>query len=99
MTEQTEIIYAGSSIFMDFAYEGGMIPVTMSCSAKLVTKDGTVDNTYNAIPNNVDNVFELRIPYTDTVGYAGKLHTLLVRVTDTDTNYSDVVYDKKISWK
>jgi hypothetical protein len=99
MTEQTEIIYAGSSIFMDFAIDGGVIPATMSCTAKLVTKEGVVANTYIATPNLTDGVFELRIPYTDTTAYAGVMHTLLVRVTDTATSYSDVIYDKKISWR
>lgn len=99
MTEKTEIIYAGSSIFMDFAIDGGTIPLTMSCEAKLIDKNGTAVDTYPALPNYVGGVFELRIPYTDTSTFGGSLHKLLVRVTDTATSYSDVIYDIKISWK
>jgi len=99
MTETTEIFYAGSSVFIDFPIDGGVLPVGMVCEAKLINKDGTVAATYTTTKNDVSGAFELRIPYTATTLFAGSLHTLLVRVTDTSTNYSDIIYDRKISWK
>jgi hypothetical protein len=97
MTETNEIMYAGSSIFVDFPIDGAVLPVTMTCVAKMYDKNSVVLNTYIATPN--DGTFELRIPYTDTTTFAGTGTLLLVRVTDTATNYSDVIYNKKISWK
>lgn len=99
MTETTEIFYAGSSVFIDFPIDGGVLPVGMVCEAKLLNKDNTVAGTYSTTRNDVSGAFELRIPYTDTTMFSGSLHTLLVRVTDTTTNYSDIIYDRKISWK
>lgn len=99
MTDTVEVVHAGTSIFIDFPLEGQTIPLSMSCEAKLVNKDGTVALTKSALSNVEGTAFELRIPYTDTSGFAGKSHTLLVRVTDSVSGYSDIIYEKKISWK
>ena len=99
MTDATDIVYAGTSIFIDFPMSGQTIPETMTCTAKLISKDGTTSLIKNATSNIEGTAFELRIPYTDTSGFAGTSHTLLVRVTDSVSGYSDIIYEKKISWK
>lgn len=99
MTDATDIVYAGTSIFIDFPMSGQTIPGTMTCVAKLLSKDGTVLLTSTANKDTDNTKFELRIPYTDTVDKKGTLTTLLVQVTDTASGYSDVIYSKEISWK
>ena len=99
MTDTVEVVHAGTSIFIDFPLEGQTIPISMTCEAKLINKDGTVALTKGAVYNTEGTAFELRVPYTDTSGFAGTSHTLLVRVTDSVSGYSDIIYEKKISWK
>lgn len=99
MNDKTEVLYAGTSIFIDFPLQDNTIPVTMTCLARLINKDGVELISQNVNTDVERTKFELRIPYTETTGLVGSLTTLIVQVTDTDTGYSDVIYDRQLSWK
>ena len=98
MTEETKVRYAGTSIFMDFTVDSGVVTNDMTCDATLLDESGSTVGTYTTNKDAANGLFELRIPYTETTTFKGQLHTLKVQATDTTTGYSDVIYEEKISW-